>query len=343
MDKIVCEDIQWILNAVKTECFNGKEVLVAGGAGFIGSYLCDVLVKAGANVTCLDDFSTGLLWNIDHLLRNRKFKLVRGKTQRLSANGRYDFILHFASRASPEEYQLHPIETLLANSLGSQRVLELARKCNSRILFASSSEVYGDAEVIPTPETYWGHVNPVGVRSCYDEGKRYGEALFMAYYFQHGIDTRIVRIHNTYGPRLRADGVYGRALSRFIIQALEGRNITVYGDGSQTRSFCYISDMVTGILSVLADKKCSGKIFNLGNPCEILILNLARRIKELVGSSSPITFHPLPPDDPKRRCPDISKAKKLLGWEPKVSLEDGLKRTITWFRNNFRQDRQVKR
>jgi len=332
IDDIVSEDVKRIVNELNDVFPEGKDVLVTGGAGFIGSYLCDVLVEPGANVTCLDDFSTGLTANIDHLLGKSNFRLVKEDVSNFDGTEKYDYVLHFASRASPEEYQLHPIKTLLANSLGSYKMLELARKCDATILFASSSEVYGDAKVVPTPETFWGNVNPIGLRSCYDEGKRFGEALFMAYYRRYGLDVRVVRIHNTYGPRLRADGYYARALSRFIFQALKGEDITVYGDGMQTRSFCYITDTLRGLLQVVVVEEAKGETINIGSPVETTILDLAQGIRELIGSKSRITFHQFPEDDPKRRCPDITKAKRILNWAPKVSFGEGLDRTIRWFR-----------
>lgn len=334
IDETILDDIHEVKREIKPEPFIDKDILVTGGAGFIGSYLCDMFIELGARVTCLDEFSTGLVENIDHLKNRKCFKLVKADVSKFEDEVKYDYVLHFASRASPEDYQLHPVETLLANSLGSFRMLELTRKCDAMILFASSSEVYGDAKDIPTPETYWGNVNPVGIRSSYDEGKRFAEALFMAYHHEYGTNTKIVRIHNTYGPRLRADGYYARALSRFILQALKGTDLTVYGDGSQTRSFCYITDTVLGILSILTNEKCKGEVINIGSPYETSILNLAKTIREMVGSSSSITFHPLPEDDPKRRCPDVTKAREILGWTPKTSLEDGLRRSIKWFRRH---------
>lgn len=334
IDETILEDIQEVKREIKPELFVDKDILVTGGAGFIGSYLCDVFIELGARVTCLDEFSTGLVENIDHLKNRKCFKLVKADISKFEDEAKYDYVLHFASRASPEDYQLHPVETLLANSLGSFKMLELTRKCDAMILFASSSEVYGDAKDIPTPETYWGNVNPVGIRSSYDEGKRFAEALFMAYHHEYGTNTKIVRIHNTYGPRLRADGYYARVLSRFILQALKGTDLTVYGDGSQTRSFCYITDTVLGILSILTNEKCKGEVINIGSPYETSILNLAKKVKEMVESSSSITFHSLPEDDPKRRCPDVTKAREILGWTPKTSLEDGLRRSIKWFRRH---------
>ena len=330
INAIISEDIQEVLGRIDQTFFSGKKVLVTGGAGFLGSYLCDTLIEANADVDCLDNFSTGLKENIEHLLNLGNFRLIEEDVCDFEGSSKYDFILHFASRASPEEYQLNPIETLIANSFGSYRILEMARKYDSQVVFASSSEVYGDPEVVPTPETYWGNVNPIGVRSCYDEGKRFGEALFMAYCREYGLGARILRIHNTYGPRLRSDGVYARALSRFVQQALENEDITVYGNGTQTRSFCYISDTIFGVLTALKSKNSVGQVINLGGSQEISILELANRVKKVAGSGSKVTFHPLPEDDPKRRCPDISKARRLLKWKPSVGLDEGLKRTIQW-------------
>lgn len=331
--KLINEDISRILDELDIRFLEDASVLVTGGAGFIGSWLCDVLVRSGARVTCLDNFSTGLNENIIHLLNEKGFKLIKQDLESLNDTlGRFDFILHLASRASPEEYQQHPIETLKVNSLGSFKVIEQALKSNATLLFTSTSEIYGDAQLVPTPESYWGNVNPIGPRSGYDEGKRFAEALLTAYHREYGLDTRILRIFNTYGPRLRADGIYGRAISRFILQALQNQPLSVYGDGSQSRSFCYITDTVLGILKALANKKAKGEILNIGNTREIKILQLAKTIRELAGSKSEIIFQPLPPDDPKRRCPDITKAKRLLNWQPKVPLEEGLNKTIEWFK-----------
>ena len=312
--------------------YTGKRILITGGAGFLGSYLCDLFVSLGSYVSCLDNFSTSTLENIDHLTKMKNFRLLREDVSKIAIKETFNYIFHLSSRASPEDYQLHPVETLITNSIGSNETLKLAVKGDSRILFASSSEIYGDPQVIPTSEDYWGNVNPVGVRSCYDEGKRFGEALFMAYRRQYGLDIRITRIHNTYGPRIRSDGNYARALPRFIDQALKGEDITVYGDGSQTRSFCYVSDTIRGIIAAIYNDEAKGEVFNIGNPCEISILGLAEKIKELTHSTSKIVFRPLPEDDPKRRSPSILKAKKRLNWQPKISLEDGLKRTIKWFK-----------
>jgi UDP-glucuronate decarboxylase len=330
-EKIVSEDIKQIIRRVKSDLFENRRFLVSGGAGFIGSYLCNTLVEAGAQVTCLDNFSTGLAENIKHLLEKKNFEIIKKDVSNFDCSKDFDFVLHFASRASPEEYQLNPVRTLLANSSGTYNMLEIARKGDSRILFASSSEVYGDATVVPTPESYWGNVNPVGIRSCYDEGKRFGEALFMAYYREYGLDSRIVRIHNTYGPRLRADGAYARALSRFVMQAIKSENLTIYGNGTQTRSFCYVIDTIVGILLTLSSPHCKGEVINIGSSNEIRILDLARKIKKIVQSKSKIVFEPLPEDDPRRRRPDLNKARQLLNWNPEIELEQGLKKTIDWF------------
>ena len=306
-------------------------MLVSGGAGFIGSWLCDVLVEFGSEVTALDDFSTGRMKNIEHLSGKESFKLVKSDVCKFQSAEKFDFILHMAGHASPDEYQAHPIETLQTSALGTFAMAELARKNDATLLFASTSETYGDTEVIPTPETYWGKVNPIGPRSCYDEGKRFAEALLMAYNKQYGLDARVPRIFNSYGPRLREDGLYGRAMSRFIQQAITNQPITIYGDGKQTRSFCYITDTVTGLMLLTITPKAKGEVVNIGNSEEKTILELAIKIKDITKCKSEVTFHPLPKDDPKRRCPDTTKLGKLVGWKPNVAFEDGLKRTVTWF------------
>lgn len=332
IDPIITEDIKGIERNLKGEEFEEKRILVSGGAGFIGSWLCDLLVGFDAGVVCLDNLSTGRTSNVDHLMGNPRFEFVEGDVCSFEFRGKLDCVFHLASHASPEEYQVHPIETLRTSSVGSVNVAELARKRDAAVLFASTSEVYGDAEVVPTPESYWGRVNPVGPRSCYDEGKRFAEALFLAYHKQYGLNVKVARIFNSFGPRLREDGLYGRAMSRFITQALANKPMTIYGDGSQTRSFCYISDTVTGLILLATCERAVGEVVNVGNPHEVTILQLAKRIRELARSRSELTFHPLPKDDPRRRCPDISKMVRLLGWTPKMDLEEGLKRTIEWFR-----------
>jgi len=274
------------------------------------------------------------MYYIEHLLDAPSFQFLNHDVCTFKSDERYDLIFHLASHASPEEYLRNPIETLRTNSLGSQNMVELARRLDATVLFASTSEIYGDAKVIPTPESYWGNVNPVGLRSCYFEGKRFAESLFMAYHRQYELDVRIARIFNSYGPRLREDGLYGRAVSRFIMQALTNQPITVYGDGKQTRSFCYVTDTVSGLMLLSASGKACGKAVNIGNPEETTILQLAQKVKETLNSGSPLTFQPLPEDDPQRRCPDFNRARKLLGWKPRISLEEGLRRTISWLQKH---------
>lgn len=334
LDKVVLEDLDRIIKSLELHenPLEGSSVLVTGGAGFIGSYTCDALIKLGSRVTCVDNFSGGRIENIDHLLEDESFKLIRADVSVLNLQERFDCIMHMASPAAPEEYQQRPVETMLANSLGTLNILELARKSDAVVLYTSTSEVYGDARVVPTPEAYWGNANPIGPRSCYDESKRFSEALLMAYMRQHGLDVRTVRIFNTYGPRMRADGIYGRVIPRFIRQALSGEPITVYGRGTQTRSFCYISDTVEGIIRAVLREEARGEVINIGNPQEITIIRLAMLIKRVTGSKSKVAFKKLPADDPRRRAPDITKAKRILKWRPKVGLMDGLRRTVEWFR-----------
>jgi UDP-glucuronate decarboxylase len=333
IDKIIRDDLEVIRGIAKGDVFEGKSLLVTGGAGFIGSWLCDLLIDFGAHVTVVDDLSTGRIRNIDHLTKHKQFKFIESDVCGFRSEEKFDYILHMAGHASPDEYQTHPIETLQTSALGTFAMAELARKNDAILLFSSTSETYGDTEVIPTPETYWGKVNPIGPRSCYDEGKRFAEALLMAYQRQYSLDVRVPRIFNSYGPRLREDGLYGRALSRFILQALTNQPITVYGDGKQTRSFCYITDTVTGLMLLTTSSAAKGKVVNVGNTKEITILELAQKIREVTKCKSEIEFHQLPKDDPKRRCPDTEKLEKLIGWKPSVDLEHGLKRTVTWFSN----------
>jgi|Deesub1362A_J573_1020465.scaffolds.fasta_scaffold04261_3 UDP-glucuronate decarboxylase len=315
--------------------FEDSRVLVTGGAGFLGSWICDVLVKQGAEVTCLDNFSSGLRSNIEHLMDKENFTFVEHDISKpIFFDKHFDLVMHLASRASPFEFEKFPIQILKANTLGIWVALGIAKKHRARFLYASTSEVYGNppASFIPTPETYNGNVNPVGPRSCYDEAKRAGEAFVMAYRLEHGLDTRIARIFNTYGPRMRAGDIYGRVVPRFIEQALNNKPITVFGDGSQTRSFTYVTDEVEGLLRLAGIDGLGGEVVNIGNNRETTILELAQLVKNLCSSDSEIVFMPLPKDDPRRRCPDISKAKKLLKWEPRVSLKEGLKKTIEWFK-----------
>jgi UDP-glucuronate decarboxylase len=331
IDQIIRDDVETIKNFIKGDAFSNTKVLVTGGAGFIGSWICDVLIAFGANVNVVDDLSTGRLKNIDHLSNKSQFRFVQSDVCAFRSDEKFDYILHMAGHASPDEYQKHPIETLQTSAFGTFAMAELARKSDAVLLFSSTSETYGDTEVIPTPETYWGKVNPIGPRSCYDEGKRFAEALLMAYSKQYGLDVRVPRIFNSYGPRLREDGLYGRALSRFILQALTNQPITVYGDGKQTRSFCYITDTVIGLMLLATNPKAKGEVVNVGNTNEITILELAHKIKEATKCQSSIEYHPLPKDDPKRRCPDTCKLQEITGWKPDIPLEEGLKRTVEWF------------
>ena len=303
--------------------------LITGGAGFLGSHLCDRFLAEGHEVLCVDNFITGRPANIQHLRANPKFRvIVHDASTPLYVDGLIDNVLHFASPASPVDYYKSPIQTLKIGSLGTHVALGIAKAHGARFLLASTSEVYGDPHVHPQTEDYWGNVNPVGERSMYDEAKRFAEAMTMAYHREHGVNTHIVRIFNTYGPRMRLDD--GRVLPNFVGQALRGEPITVYGEGQQTRSFCYATDLVDGIYRLLfADHHLP---VNIGNPAEITIKQFADEILKLTGSKSQIVYKPLPPDDPKQRKPDITLAKKLLGWEPKVGREEGLKRTLDYFR-----------
>lgn len=305
-------------------------IVITGGAGFIGSHLCDYLTEKGHEVICIDNLLTGKAENIVHLIGNSKFRFIKHNvSDYIYVDGNVDCVLHFASPASPFDYLEFPIQTLKVGSLGTLNSLGLAKAKKARFLLASTSEVYGDPQIHPQREDYWGHVNPVGPRGVYDEAKRFAEAMTMAYHRYHQIDTRIVRIFNTYGPRMRIKD--GRSLPNFMCQALSGEDITVFGNGSQTRSFCYVSDLVDGICRLLLSDE--HEPVNMGNPAEITILQLAKEMLTLTGSKSKIVFKPLPVDDPKIRQPDISKAKRILGWEPRVSREEGLLKTLTYFKN----------
>ncbi|WP_054684527.1 UDP-glucuronic acid decarboxylase family protein [Rhodothermus marinus] len=306
--------------------------LITGGAGFIGSHLCERFLAEGHEVICMDNFITGSPDNIAHLIGHERFHFIHHDvTNFIYVEGPLDYVLHFASPASPADYLKYPIQTLKVGALGTHKALGLAKAKGARFLLASTSEVYGDPLVHPQPEDYWGNVNPVGLRGVYDEAKRFAEAMTMAYHRYHGVDVRIVRIFNTYGPRMRLDD--GRALPTFMTQALKGEPITVYGDGSQTRSFQYIDDLVEGIYRLLMSDYV-GPV-NIGNPEEISILEFAKEIVELTGSKSEIVFKPLPADDPKVRQPDISLARRVLGWEPKVSRREGLRRTLEYFKQRL--------
>lgn len=310
-----------------------KTAVITGGAGFIGSHLCDRLIGEGFFVICLDNLITGTVDNIRHLLRDKNFSFQKHDVTRyIGIKGKVDYILHFASPASPKDYLEIPIKTLKVGSLGTHNTLGLAKEKKAKFILASTSEIYGDPLVHPQPETYWGNVNPVGPRSCYDESKRFAEAITMAYHRVHKIDASIVRIFNTYGPRMRVDD--GRAIPNFISGALRNRPLVVYGKGRQTRSFCYVSDLVEGIYRLMS--KRVNEPINLGNPGEFTILELAKIVIRLAGAKGKIVFSALPQDDPRQRKPDITKAKRLLKWQPHIKLEDGLRQAFGWFRDNLR-------
>jgi UDP-glucuronate decarboxylase len=307
-----------------------KKILVTGGAGFLGSHLCDRLIEQGHQVVCLDSFFTGNERNVAGLAGNPAFTLMRHDVVDPVRIDGLDEIYNLACPASPVHYQYDPIHTMKTSVLGALNVLELARVTGAKVFQASTSEVYGDPTVHPQPESYWGNVNSIGIRSCYDEGKRAAETLFFDYQRAHKLKIKVVRIFNTYGPRMAADD--GRVVSNFIVQALRGEDLTVYGDGSQTRSFCYADDLVDGFMRLMnSDDSVVGPV-NMGNPGEFTMIELAERVLRLTGSKSKLVFMPLPQDDPKQRQPDIARAKALLGWEPKVALEQGLERTIAYFR-----------
>ncbi|MDK2742953.1 MAG: SDR family oxidoreductase [Nitrospira sp. BO4] len=328
-------------------------ILVTGGAGFLGSHLAESLISEGHHVICMDNLSTGKVENVAHLMGNSSFSFIKYNVcDYVHVEGHLDAVMHFASPASPQDYLDMPIATLKVGGLGTHKALGLAKAKGARFLLASTSEVYGDPLVNPQPESYWGNVNPISPRGVYDEAKRFGEAMTMAYHRYHGLDTRIVRIFNTFGPRMRPND--GRVVSNFIVQALQGKPLTVYGDGMQTRSFCYVDDLVRGIIALLfvnsdktVEQRTDRKFFfteqngrqassihdpvNIGNPRELTVLEIANVILKLTHSSSEIAFHPLPADDPKVRRPDIARAKTLLKWEPRVELEDALTKTIQYF------------
>jgi dTDP-glucose 4,6-dehydratase len=308
--------------------------VVTGGAGFLGSHLCERLLAEGWDVLALDNLVTGVDSNVEHLMKHPKFRIARADVSHyIDVAGPVEYVLHFASPASPVDYLKLPIPTLKVGALGTHNALGLALAKNAKYLLASTSECYGDPEISPQHEEYWGHVNPVGPRGVYDEAKRYAEAMTMAYHRFHGVDTRIVRIFNTYGPRMRLND--GRALPNFVFQALSGKPLTIYGDGKQTRSFCYVSDLIEGIYRLMMSNEHLPT--NVGNPQEITILEFAERIRKQFDKAPPIVFEPLPQDDPKRRCPDITKARRILKWEPKVGLEEGLKLTLAYFKEIFRK------
>jgi UDP-glucuronate decarboxylase len=310
-------------------------VLVTGGAGFLGSHLCDRLIERGDDVICVDNFFTGSKENVRHLIGHPRFELIRHDiVHPLYVEA--DRIFNLACPASPEAYQYNPIKTIKTSTVGMVNIMGLAKRCGARVLHASTSEVYGDPLVHPQTEDYWGHVNPIGPRSCYDEGKRIAESLMMNYHQEHGTEIRIIRIFNTYGPRMAPDD--GRVVSNFIMQALKGEDLTVYGDGLQTRSFCYCDDLIAGMMKLMDQDEHTGPI-NIGNPVENTMLELAEAVIKVTGSRSKVIHMPLPKDDPRKRCPDITRARTLLGWEPQVRLAEGLKSTMEWYKLKLEQSR----
>lgn len=306
-----------------------KQCLITGGAGFIGSHLCEELLRLGYDVVCVDNLITGNKENIGHLLPDKHFSFVQEDILSYKLNIKPDIIFHLASPASPIWYQAYPVETLLVNTLGTKVMLDVAREANSVFVYASTSEVYGDPQIHPQVESYWGNVNPNGVRACYDEAKRCGEAFVMTYHRMYQIDARIIRIFNTYGPRM--DKKDGRVISNLIVQAIAKQPLSIYGDGQQTRSFCFVTDLVEGLIKMATIPQGAGEIVNLGNPEELTINQVHASLEKILGKSLQVEHKPLPQDDPIRRKPDISKAQRMLSWNPKVTLEEGLKKTIEYF------------
>ena len=315
--------------------YHRKRILVTGGAGFLGSHLCERLLKEGNEIFCLDNFFTGTKENVAHLMSDPYFEVIRHDVE-FPLHLEVDEIYNLACPASPPHYQHNPIHTNKTSVLGAINMLGLAKRNNAKIMQASTSEVYGDPHVHPQTEDYWGNVNPIGIRSCYDEGKRCAETLFFDYYREHNLKIKVARIFNTYGPNMHPND--GRVVSNFIIQALKGKDITIYGDGSQSRSFCYVDELIDGFIRLMASDDFTGPV-NLGNPVEFTIKELAEKIIEMTNSKSKLTLNPLPQDDPKQRQPDITLAKKELNWEPKIKLEEGLKKTIEYFDNLIKEGR----
>ena len=318
-------DLDTLQHHLKDVDCHHSRFLVTGGAGFLGTWLCSLLISQGAEVLCVDNLSSGLRHNISSLEKNPRFSFIlHDIAEPIQFRQKIDYVLHLASRASPLEFDQFPLEIIRANTLGTMHALDIATAHGARFLYTSTSEVYGNADVFPTPESYHGNVNTLGIRGCYDASKRMGEAISLAYLREKGTDIRIARIFNTYGPLMRADGVYGRVIPRLISQALNGTPMTIFGDGSQTRSFCYVTDQVAGLLKLLYSDAAKGEVVNIGNDTDLTILCLADLIRSAAGSDSELTFEPLPEDDPVRRWPDISKATRLLGWRPKVDIETGI-------------------
>ena len=320
------QDIDQIIHHLPVS-FDGKQVLITGVAGFLGSWLAESILAIGGRVIGIDNFASGTIQAVHHLqvIGTDRFTFLNHDISKpIDISSHVDYVMHLASRASPFEFVPYPIQIMKSNTLGTMNALGIAKRHGAQFLFTSTSETYGEAQIFPTPETYRGNVNALGIRGCYDEAKRAGEALCMAYFRQHNIDARIARIFNTYGPRMRADGLYGRVIPRFMDQALHGDPITIFGDGTQTRSFCYVTDQIEGLLRLCTAPAARGEVVNIGNPVEVTIRELADLIVQLTHSQSSYVFEPMPPDDPTRRVPDISKARDLLEWSPRVPLEDGL-------------------
>lgn len=327
-------EVEEIKDDLKDASFQDQTVLVTGGAGFLGSWICDLLLLQGASVLCLDNLSSGLRSNISSHLDDDNFSFIEQDIcLPLSLDRKVDLVIHMASRASPFEFERYPIEILKANTLGLMASLNIAKEHGSKLLYTSTSEIYGNPHVVPTPESYYGNVNPIGPRGCYDESKRCGEAFVVAYRKQFGLDARIARIFNTYGPRIRFDGIYARALPRFINQAMNAQPITIFGDGMQTRSFTYVTDQIAGLIRLAALDEARDAVVNLGSDIETTIKEMAHLVLKATGSQSEVTYHPLPDDDPLRRRPDITKARELLSWRPKRGLAEGLDRTLAWYRS----------
>lgn len=327
-------EVEEIKDDLKDASFQDQTVLVTGGAGFLGSWICDLLLLQGASVLCLDNLSSGLRSNISSHLDDDNFSFIEQDIcLPLSLDRKVDLVIHMASRASPFEFERYPIEILKANTLGLMASLNIAKEHGSKLLYTSTSEIYGNPHVVPTPESYYGNVNPIGPRGCYDESKRCGEAFVVAYRKQFGLDARIARIFNTYGPRIRFDGIYARALPRFINQAMNAQPITIFGDGMQTRSFTYVTDQIAGLIRLAALDEARDAVVNLGSDIETTIKEMAHLVLKATGSQSEVTYHPLPDDDPLRRKPDITKARELLSWRPKIGLAEGLDRTLAWYRS----------
>lgn len=336
MSDVIGEDLGKI--CAPSPSLRGQAAVVTGGAGFLGSWMCDVLVKSGVRVTCVDNLSTqGSTSHITHLLGNRRFKFLKQDVTNWSAAEDYDLIIHAASTPSPEQYLSNPVETMLTNSVGFHKILDYASRHDSVVLYTSTSEVYGKRPPIPTPETYEGLVSTNGPRACYSESKRYGEAAALAYFRRYGVDVRILRLFNSYGPRLDGSSGYSRVVTRFVQQALRGEPLNVHGDGLQTRTFCYVSDTVSAIVKALAATSAKGEILNIGGTKEVRIIDVARMVLHLTGSRSSIVHGDRREDDPRRRRPDISKARRLLDWSPKVDFTCGMTRTIKWFERTMDQ------